>query len=103
MVYRLVRFNLGSGKLDAARNIFTDLVPKISAQPGCQGVTAFGDEASGDYGMAVLWGAAETHLAGESVNFTQLFEALCAKNTAIKPLFHQIFGGLEFLLKIHNS
>lgn len=29
--------------------------PKIASQPGCGGVTAFGDDGDGEYGIFVLW------------------------------------------------
>ena len=96
MVYRLVRFTLGSGKLDAAKKIFTDLVPKISAQPGCKGVTAFGDEASGNYGMAVLWESTEASLAGKAVIGPQLSQHLANNNASSNPFSTELFEVLTF-------
>ena len=91
MVYRLVRFNLGSGKLDAARNIFADLVPKISAQPGCQGVIAFGDEESGNYGLAILWESTEASLAARAVIGPQLSKHLADNDASSNPFSNELF------------
>lgn len=52
---RLVRFSFGPGKHDEAERLANDLVPAIKARPGCGGVTCFGDAASGEYGLYVLW------------------------------------------------
>jgi Antibiotic biosynthesis monooxygenase len=96
MVYRLVRFTLGCGQLDAAKKIFKDLVPKISAQPGCRGVTAFGDEASGNYGMAVLWESTEASLAGKAVIGPQLSQHLADNNASANPFSTELFEVLHF-------
>jgi len=96
MVYRLVRFNLGSGKLDAAKQIFADLVPKISAQPGCKGVTAFGDEATGNYGMTVLWESEAASLAGRAIIGPQLSKHLAENNASANPFSTELFEVLDF-------
>ena len=98
MVYRLVRFNLGSGKLEAARTIFTDLVPQISAQPGCKGVTAFGDEASGEYGWAILWESTEASNAARAVIGPQLSKYLADNNASSNPFSNELFEVLNFTL-----
>jgi hypothetical protein len=95
MVYRLVRFNLGSGKLEAARNIFTDLVPKISTQPGFKGVTTFGDEESGNYGMAILWESTEASLAARVVIGPQLSKHLADNNASSNPFSNELFEVLN--------
>ena len=92
MYVRLVRFTFGPGKQDAARNLASDLVPAISSQPGCKGVTCFGDDSQGEYGLFVLWDSRENadsatgiigpklqqHLAGnvQSPPDIRLFEVL---------------------------
>jgi hypothetical protein len=52
---RLVRFPLGPGKRAVAQALADDLSPKIEAMPGCKGVTVFGDDSDGQYGIFVLW------------------------------------------------
>ena len=92
MYARLVRFSLGSGRRTIAQSLADDLAPRIASQPGCQGVTVFGDEADGEYGIFVLWaseadaGAAagvirpilDQHLAGsvQAPPDTRLFEVI---------------------------
>ncbi len=44
MYARLVRFSLGTGKRGVAQAIAGELAPEIAAQPGCGGVTVFGDD-----------------------------------------------------------
>jgi hypothetical protein len=56
---RLLRFSLGPGKRALAEAITDEIAPLIAAQPGCEGVTVFGDDADGDYGIFVLWDSAE--------------------------------------------
>ena len=36
-----------------------DLIPAISAPPGCERATFFGDHADGEYGLYVLWDSEE--------------------------------------------
>jgi hypothetical protein len=55
MYARLVRFSLGSGRRGVAQAIADDLAPTIASQPGCGGVTVFGDDSDGEYGIFVLW------------------------------------------------
>ena len=94
MYVRLVRFTFGPGKHDAAQNLAADLVPAISARPGCKGATCFGDSSSGEYGLYVLWDSKDDadaaaavisprlqqHLAGnvQSPADIRLFEVLNA-------------------------
>jgi hypothetical protein len=75
-----------------AQALADDLVPRIASQPGCQGVTVFGDDADDEYGIFVLWdsdaaaGAAagvirpilDTHLSGnvQGPPDARLFEVL---------------------------
>ena len=67
MYVRLVRFAFGPGKQDAAAKLAADLVPAISARPGCKGVTFFGDHSDGEYGLYVLWDSQENADAAASV------------------------------------
>lgn len=55
MYVRLVRFSLGPGKHALAQAIADDLAPLIASQPGCDGVTVFGDDSDGECGLFVLW------------------------------------------------
>ncbi len=96
MVFRLVRFNLGSGKLDAARSIFTDLVPKISAQPGFKGITTFGDGESGNYGMAILWESTEAAAAARTVIGPHVSKHLADNNASSNPFSNELFEVLNF-------
>ena len=67
MYVRLVRFAFGPGKQDAAQSLAADLVPAISARPGCKGVTFFGDHSDGEYGLYVLWDTKENADASAAV------------------------------------
>ena len=55
MYARLVRFSLVPGKRGVAQAVADDVAPVIAAQPGCKGVTVFGDDSDGQYGLFVLW------------------------------------------------
>lgn len=55
MNLRLVQFNLGSGKRASAEAIADKIVPAIRMQPGCDRCVFFADDATGDYGLVVLW------------------------------------------------
>jgi hypothetical protein len=55
MFVRLVYFNFGPGRRDAAEALAAELGPVIRAQPGCASATFFGDDADGQYGIFVRW------------------------------------------------
>jgi hypothetical protein len=55
MYARLLRFSLGPGKRAVAQSVADDMPPRIAAMPGCKGVTVFGDDSDGQYGIFVLW------------------------------------------------
>ena len=55
MYARLVRFSLGPGKRAVAQAVADDIAPLIASQPGCKGVTVFGDNADGEYGIFAVW------------------------------------------------
>jgi quinol monooxygenase YgiN len=95
MFYRLVRFDLGAGKLDAAAAIFADLVPTISAQHGCESVISFGDAASGSYGFAVLWESAAASEAAKSVIGPQLSQHLAANHASERQFSSELFEVLS--------
>jgi quinol monooxygenase YgiN len=67
MYARLVRFSFGPGKRAEAQALSDDLAPAIGAQPGCSGVTVFGTEANGEYGIFVLWDTQEAADAATQV------------------------------------
>jgi hypothetical protein len=91
MFYRLVQFDLGAGKQDAARAIFADLVPKISVQPGCESVSCFGDAGSGKFGFAVLWESDTASVAASSVIGPVLSKHLADKGAADRPFSSELF------------
>jgi quinol monooxygenase YgiN len=76
MYARLVRFSLGPGKRDVAQALADDIAPLISQQPGCGGVTVFGDENDGEYGLFVLWDTEEHADAAAKVVRPKLDEHL---------------------------
>ena len=55
MYARLVRFSMVPGKRAVAQAIADEIAPLISEEPGCKGVTVFGDDSDGQYGIFVLW------------------------------------------------
>jgi heme-degrading monooxygenase HmoA len=55
MYARLLRFAIGSGKREIGQQVADEIGSLISAQPGCQSVTVFGDDTDGEYGIFVLW------------------------------------------------
>ena len=59
MFVRLVTFKFGEGGGPKASALAGDLGPAISDQKGCKGVTFFGDESEGEYGLFVLWESRE--------------------------------------------
>src|SRR5713226_5564916 len=59
MYVRLVRFSFVPGKEEAIHELAHDLIPAISAQPGCKGALCFGDKSSGEYGLFVQWDSQE--------------------------------------------
>jgi hypothetical protein len=92
MYARLVRFTLGPGKRHVAQAVADDISPLIASQPACKGVTVFGDDTDGQYGIFVLWDSEananvaaqlvrpklDEHLAGHVQGATEarLFEVL---------------------------
>jgi hypothetical protein len=51
-----------------AQALAEEVAPLIEAQPGCKGVTVFGDDADGQYGLFVLWASeAEANAAAQVV------------------------------------
>jgi hypothetical protein len=67
MYARLVRFSFGPGKQAEAESLADTITPLITAQPGCKGVTVFGDD-NGECGIFVLWNSeAEANAAAQVV------------------------------------
>jgi heme-degrading monooxygenase HmoA len=79
MYARLVRFSLDTGKQDVAQALAADIAPLIEAQPGCGGVTVFGDENAGEYGLFVLWDTEEHANAAAQVVRPKLDEHLSSQ------------------------
>jgi hypothetical protein len=93
MFARLVRFSFGPGAFDAAKQLSNDLLPQISAQPGCKSATTFGEQASGEYGLFVLWESREAADAASAVIGPQLQRHLSennARDSATMNLFEVI-------------
>jgi heme-degrading monooxygenase HmoA len=67
MYARLVRFSVGPGQQGVAQAIAGELAPQISSQPGCGGVTVFGDDSDGEYGIFVLWDSQAHAAAAASI------------------------------------
>jgi len=76
MFARLVRFSFGPGKHVEAQSIADNIAPLIASQPGCQGVTVFGDETDGEYGIFVLWDTQENANAAAPLMRPKLDEHL---------------------------
>ena len=76
MYARLVRFSFGPGKQARAQAIADNVAPLIASQSGCAGVTVFGDEADGEYGIFVLWSSEDNANAAAQVDRPKLDELL---------------------------
>jgi hypothetical protein len=76
MMARLVRFSFGSGKQADAQALADVIGPLIRSQPGCGGVTVFGDEGTGEYGLFVLWDTEENANAAAQIVRPKLDELL---------------------------
>lgn len=82
MFARLVRFSLASGSEAKAQELADELTPMISAQPGCQAVTIFGDHSGGEHGIYVLWDTQEHADAAAGLVRPQLDKHLAGSVTA---------------------
>ena len=67
MYLRLVTFQFGEAGRSKAEELAGDLGPAISSQKGCRGVTFFGDDSEGEYGLFVLWESTEAADAAATV------------------------------------
>ena len=76
MYARLVLYTLGSGGRSKAQALADELAPAISALKGCEGVTFFGDDADGEYGLFVLWESKEDAEAAVKVIGPRLRQGL---------------------------
>ena len=59
MYVRLVRMSLGPGARGSANDIASAVIPAIKSQDGLKGVTFFGDDSDGEYGLFVMWDSQE--------------------------------------------
>ena len=84
MYARLVRFSLGTGKGGVAQAIAAELAPKIGAQPGCGGVTVFGDDSDGEYGIFVLW-ESQSHAAASAAIIRPILDKHLSGNVLAPP------------------
>ncbi|MGB2695154.1 MAG: antibiotic biosynthesis monooxygenase [Dehalococcoidia bacterium] len=76
MYARLVRFSFAPGKHAEAQAMADNLAPLIASQSGCEGVTVFGDDSDGEYGIFVLWKSESDANAAAQVIRPQLDEHL---------------------------
>ncbi len=76
MYARLVRFSFGPAKHSEAQAIADNIAPLMASQPGNEGVTVFGDDADGEYGIFVLWESEESATAAAGVVSPRLNEYL---------------------------
>ena len=67
MYVRLVTFKFGDGGRQKAEELAGDLGSAIGGLNGCQGVTFFGDDSDGEYGLFVLWESKEDADAAATV------------------------------------
>jgi quinol monooxygenase YgiN len=89
MYARLVRFAIEPGYGAAAQAMSDDLAPRIADQPGCQGVTIFGEDGDGEYGIFVLWDTQEHAHAAAAIIRPALDEHLSGHVT--RPPEPQLF------------
>lgn len=71
MYARLVRFTGDGTARPAAQALADELAPAIAEQPGCLGVSVFGDD-SEEYGVFVLWDSQEHAAAAAAIIRPQL-------------------------------
>lgn len=93
MFTRLVRFTLEPGSDAKAQQLADELTPLIAEQPGCQGVTVFGDHGDGQYGIYVLWDTQEHANTAAGLVRPQLDKHLAGSVTA--PPETRLFGVLR--------
>jgi quinol monooxygenase YgiN len=93
MYVRLARFTFGPGKQDEATKLARDLVPAIRARQGCGGVTFFGDDSTGEYGLFVQWDSKENADAASQVIGPRLQQHLAGN--VLRPAEIHLFEVLE--------
>ena len=76
MYARLVLYTLTDGGRSKAQALADELAPAIRDQKGCAGVTFFGDDADGEYGLFVLWESKEDAEAAVKVIGPRLMQGL---------------------------
>ena len=84
MFARLVRFSFGEGRHADAQALADEIAPLIASQPGCEGVTVFGDGSDGQYGIFVLWDT-QAHADAASVVVRPRLEAHFAGKVTSAP------------------
>jgi hypothetical protein len=94
MYARLVRFCLGTGRRDVAQAIADDLAPMITSQPGCRGVTVFGDDSDGEYGIFVLWDS-QAHAAAAASIIRPILDKHLAGNVqaSVEARLYEVIPG----------
>ena len=77
--------------MDIAKSIFSDLLPQIKSQPGFKEAITFGDDASGNYGFAIVWESAEASQAARSIMGPQLSKHLADDSASDNPFSTELF------------
>ena len=83
MYVRLVRLAFQPGREEVAQRMGEHLVSHIGSQPGCLGVTCFGDAETSEYGLYVRWETREAADAAAPIIRPQL-DTFLAGN-AVRP------------------
>jgi hypothetical protein len=66
----------------------------MASQPGCQGVTVFGDDADGEYGIFVLWNSKDNAAAAQVIQpKLQEFFAGNVQKTTRRPALQSLVLG----------
>jgi quinol monooxygenase YgiN len=76
MHIRLVEFKLGAGKYSAARTVADRIIPAIRRQPGCERAEFFVADATGEYGLVVLWASKKAADASYAMIYPMLSSAV---------------------------
>ena len=93
MYARLVMFNLREGEHSKAQEIADELAPAINARKGCASVTFFGDDATGEHGLFVLWESKEDADAAVKVIGPRLVQRL--EGSVQEPPIFKLFKVLR--------
>ena len=93
MYANLVTFTLGAGKRAAAEKLVDQFAPALGAREGFKSATFLADEATGEYGVLVVFESREDADATFATLFPKLGQALTG--IAQGPPTRQLFEVLE--------